>query len=173
MLFRSKMERYLSDFTNHGMTQYAYESKQTYIEGFESEKRMYLFCGSVLSFIIGLIGILNFLNVILTNIIARSREFAVLQSVGMTGRQLKKMLITEGVLLMLGSVCFALLLTVATAPLAKRGLGGLLWFFTYRFTAAPLIIIMPFFALIGVFVPLLSYRQAAGKSIVERLREDE
>ncbi len=91
----------------------------------------------------------------------------------MTGRQLKKMLITEGVLLMLGSVCFALLLTVATAPLAKRGLGGLLWFFTYRFTAAPLIIIMPFFALIGVFVPLLSYRQAAGKSIVERLREDE
>lgn len=168
-----KMERYLSDFTNHGMTQYAYESKQTYIEGFESEKRMYLFCGSVLSFIIGLIGILNFLNVILTNIIARSREFAVLQSVGMTGRQLKKMLITEGVLLMLGSVCFALLLTVATAPLAKRGLGGLLWFFTYRFTAAPLIIIMPFFALIGVFVPLLSYRQAAGKSIVERLREDE
>lgn len=165
------MENYLADFTGNVMPQYAYESKKLYIEGFEAEKHMYLLCGSVLSFIIGLIGILNFLNVILTNMIARRREFAILQSVGMTGRQLKKMLIMEGELLTLGSVCFSLLLTIVTAPFTADALSNMLWFFSYRFTAMPLLIVMPVFALIGILIPLISYHQAAGKSIVERLRE--
>ncbi|MDE7341881.1 MAG: ABC transporter permease [Lachnospiraceae bacterium] len=165
------MENYIADFTNNVVPQYDYESKQTYIEGFESEKRMFLLCGCVLSFIIGLIGILNFLNVILTNMITRRKEFAVLQSVGMTGRQLKKMLILEGELLTLGSVCFSLLLTVATAPLTADALSSMLWFFSYHFTVMPLLLVAPVFALLGVLVPLISYRHAAGKSIVERLRE--
>lgn len=165
------MENYIAGFTENVMPQYAYESKQTYIEGFESEKRMFLLCGSVLSFIIGLIGILNFLNVILTNMITRRREFAVLQSIGMTGRQLKKMLIIEGELLTLGSVCFSLLLTVVTAPLTADALSSMLWFFSYHFTAMPLLIVTPVFVLLGVLVPLFSYRQTARKSIVERLRE--
>lgn len=167
------MEDYIADFTDNVMPQYAYESKQTYIEGFESEKHMYLLCGGVLCFIIGLIGILNFLNVILTNMITRRREFAVLQSVGMTGRQLEKMLILEGELLTLGSVCFSLLLTVLTAPLTADALSNMLWFFSYHFTAMPLLVVAPVFALLGALIPLISYRQAAGKSIVERLRESE
>ena len=143
------------------------------MEGFAAEKYMYQLCGCVLSFVIGLIGILNFLNVILTNIIARRKEFAVLQSVGMTGRQLKKMLVAEGELLTLGSIVFSLLLTFATAPLTANALSNMFWFFSYRFTAMPLLLVMPVFALIGFLVPLLSYRQASGKSIVERLREGE
>lgn len=168
-----QMENYVADFTDKIMPQYAYESKKIYMEGFASEKRMYQLCGCVLSFITGLIGILNFLNVILTNMIARRKEFAVLQSVGMTGRQLKQMLIAEGELLTLGSIFFSFLLTAATAPLTANALSNMFWFFSYRFTAAPLFLVLPVFALIGLIVPLLSYRQAAGKSIVERLREGE
>ena len=168
-----QMENYVADFTGNIMPQYAYESKKIYMEGFAAEKYMYQICGCVLSFVIGLIGILNFLNVILTNIIARRKEFAVLQSVGMTGRQLKKMLVAEGELLTLGSIVFSLLLTFATAPLTANALSNMFWFFSYRFTAMPLLLVMPVFALIGFLVPLLSYRQASGKSIVERLREGE
>ena len=40
---------------------------------------------------------------ILTGIIARKREFAVLQSIGMTGKQLKTMLVYEGLLYALGA----------------------------------------------------------------------
>ena len=60
---------------------------------------MFLLLGGALSFIVGLVGVLNFFNAILTGILAPCREFAVLQSIGMTGRQLKGMLIWEGGLL--------------------------------------------------------------------------
>ena len=45
-----------------------------------------------LSVIIGLIGIVNFINSVLTSIITRQKEFAMLQSIGMTGKQQKQML---------------------------------------------------------------------------------
>ncbi len=46
----------------------------------------------------GLVGVLKFFNAVLTGILTRRREFAVLQSIGMTGKQLKRMLVYEGLL---------------------------------------------------------------------------
>ena len=46
----------------------------------------------------------------------------------------------------------------------------LFWFFTYRFTAAPLLALLPVFLLLGCVVPLASYRAAARQTVVERLR---
>lgn len=57
-----------------------------------------MFKSGALSVILALIGILNFINAIVTGIYARKREFAMMQAVGMTGRQLKAMLIWESVL---------------------------------------------------------------------------
>ena len=57
---------------------------------------MFLLLGGALSFIVGLVGVLNFFNAVLTGIITRKREFAVLQSIGMTGRQRQTMLVYEG-----------------------------------------------------------------------------
>lgn len=48
--------------------------------------------GGALSLVIGMIGVLNFINFMLTSILTRRREFAMLQSMGMTRRQLSQML---------------------------------------------------------------------------------
>ncbi len=56
---------------------------------------MTMVVGGILSFILGLIGILNFINTMITSIQARKNELAVLQAVGMTGRQLRQMLTGE------------------------------------------------------------------------------
>ncbi|MDR2889932.1 MAG: ABC transporter permease, partial [Lachnospiraceae bacterium] len=163
------VEAYLRDFTEQQQTQYDYESKATYAESFESFKTMFTILGGVLSFIIGLVGILNFLNAMLTAIITRRREFAVLQAIGMTGRQLKIMLIWEGLYHTIGSVLIALILIVATAPLLGPAF-GVFWFFSYRFTILPILIILPAFTLLGVLLPLISYHFAAKHSVVERLK---
>ena len=55
-------------------------------------------------------------------------------------------------------------------PLAGPALEKLFWFFTYRFTAAPLLALLPVFLLLGCVVPLASYRAAARQTVVERLR---
>ena len=53
---------------------------------------MFLMLGGALSFIVGLVGILNFFNAILTGILSRRREFAMLKSVGMTQKGFRWMM---------------------------------------------------------------------------------
>ena len=167
------MEAFLADYTEYINPQFDYESKSTYAAEFESFRSMFLLLGGVLSLIVGLVGVLNFFNAILTGIITRKREFAVLQSIGMTGRQLKTTLVYEGLLYALGAVAAALVLTVGLSPLLGKALGSMFWFLTYRFTAVPILLVAPAFALLGVLVPLGVYRSAARRTIVERLREAE
>ena len=40
-------------------------------------------------------GLINFINLVMTNIITRRHEFATMQSIGMTNQQLRKMMISE------------------------------------------------------------------------------
>lgn len=167
------MEAFLADYTGSQNAQYDYESKATYVEEFESFRSMFLMLGGALSFIVGLVGVLNFFNAILTGIISRRREFAMLQSVGMTGRQLKTMLVCEGLFYALGAIVFALVLFALTGPLAADVLGGMFWFFTYRFTVSAILVLSPLFALLGCVLPLVVYRSVAKRTIVERLREIE
>lgn len=169
----AQMEAFISQFTNNTMPQYDYQSKLSYAEEFDSFRRMFLMMGGVLSFIIGMVGVLNFFNAILTGILTRKREFAVLQSIGMTGKQLKIMLIWEGLYYALGSLVLSLLLGIVMGPFAGKVLGGMFWFFTYRFTIVPIVCVTPFFAVLGVVVPLIMYHVIAKNSIVERLRETE
>ena len=55
-------------------------------------------------------------------ILVRKREFAMLQAVGMTGRQLKKMLVTEGLLYAGATILLSLVLVFLLEPLV----GGML-----------------------------------------------
>lgn len=167
------MEQFLADYTQNVQTAYDYESKQTYEEEFDSFRNMLLLMGGVLSFIVGLVGVLNFLNAILTGILARHREFAILQSVGMTGKQLKAMLVMEGLLYTVGSVGAAFALCIVMSPLLSSVLSDMFWFFSYHFTVAPILMIVPVFASLGITLPLVVYHFSAKKSIVERLREAE
>ena len=166
------MEAFLKDYTENVAPQFDYESKATYAGEFESTRSMFLLLGGALSFIVGLVGVLNFFNAILTGITARRRELAVLQSIGMTGRQLRTMLALEGLLYTLGAALLALALIVVTAPFVGPGLNGFIWFFTYHFTIWPIAVVLPLFGALGVLIPVLSCRAAQRRSVVERLRQE-
>lgn len=167
------MEAFLTDYTENQNPQYDYESKATYAAEFENFRSMFALMGGVLSFIVGLVGVLNYFNAILTGIITRRRELAVLQSIGMTGGQLKRMLVYEGLLYALGAVALSALLVLAFAPLGSQALENLFWFFTYRFTISPILILAPVFVLLGCLIPLAVYRTVSRHTIVERLRDVE
>ena len=166
------MEAFLADYTENVNPELDYESKATYAGEFESMRSMFLLLGGALSFIVGLVGVLNFFNAVLTGIISRRRELAVLQAVGMTGRQLRAMLAFEGLLYALGAAGLALLLTVVLGPVAFRAVEGLFWFFTYHLDLTPFLLVFPLFALLGVGIPILTSRASERHTVVERLRED-
>ena len=167
------MESFLADYTENQNPQFDYESKATYVAQFESFRSMFLMLGGTLSFIIGLVGILNFFNAILTGILTRKREFAMLQSVGMTGRQLKQMLVYEGLCYSLGAALLSLAIALLMGPLVGSAVENLFWFFSYRFTILPIFLLLPVFVLLGSLVPLGIYHSVAKLTIVERLRETE
>ena len=60
--------------------------------------------GMGLAAVLGFIGMMNYLNTSVGNIQNRKVSLSVLESIGMTGRQLKKMLVYEGLLFAFGSV---------------------------------------------------------------------
>lgn len=164
------MEAFLKDYTENVNPQFDYESKAIYAAEFESIRSMFLLLGGALSFIVGLVGVLNFFNAILTGITARRRELAVLQSIGMTTRQLRTMLALEGLLYTLGSALLALVLVLVTAPIVGPGLNGMFWFFTYHFTLWPIAVVLPLFAALGIGIPVVTCRITQRYSVVERLR---
>ena len=166
------MESFLADYTGTENPQFDYESKASYAGEFESFRSMFLLLGGALSFIVGLVGVLNFFNAILTGITARRRELAVLQSIGMTARQLRTMLALEGLFYTVGAALLALVLIVVTAPFVGPALNRLIWFFTYHFTIWPIAVVLPLFGALGILLPVLSCRAAQRYSVVERLRQE-
>ena len=163
-------ERYLAALTGEENAELMYESKATLRAEIASFRNMFLLLGGLLCTIIGLVGILNFFNAMMTSILSRRREFAVLQAVGMTGGQLKKMLLWEGLLYTLGSGLAAGLLSAALNPLLGRLLEHVFWFYRYRFHITSTAVLLPIFALLGCAIPAVMYRHGTKRSVVERLR---
>lgn len=166
-------EEYLAELTKGAQSVLMYESKETEREDFRQFQNMFLLLGGVLCAIVGLVGILNFFNAIMTSILARFREFAVLQAVGMTNRQLKRMLIYEGLFYALGSVAASFVLALVLNPLAGNLLEDMFWFFQAHFSVLPILAVVPIFVFLGWFVPTILYGQTTKRSVVERLRDAE
>lgn len=128
--------------------------------------------GGALSIIIGLIGITNFVNSVLTSIITRRKELAMLQSIGMTGKQLKKMLSFEGLYYAAGTVVASIVFGSLVSVIIVRAISNSIWFFTYKFVIFPMFVIYPFLIALTVIIPAIIYRKIAKTSIIERLHQN-
>ncbi len=146
-------------------------SRRTMIAQYESQTRASAVMGYAVSIIIALVGVLNFVNSMVTAIIARRREFALIQSVGMTKRQLRQMLAFEGLF-------YAGLTLLAAYTLGALSVGVFLramvtaadGYSTFRFTLFPLVCCTPVLIVTALVIPYLCFRNLERQSIVERLR---
>lgn len=173
-------DEYLADFETAVKNYTENDNPQMgYLSGasLQSEFNGMIFAISVigisLACIIALIGILNFINAMLTEIISRKREFALLQSIGMTNVQLQKILIYEGVCYIIVAAVTSLILGSLLSYGVLNALNKIVMFFEYRFQILPFIIMTPLLFIVAIVTPLLAYRKIRSKSIVERLRETE
>lgn len=168
----AEAEHYLSELAASSTSPLMYESKATHRAHFREFQMTFAILGGLLCAIIGIVGVLNFFNAMMTSILSRRREFAVLQAVGQTKKQLKAMLVWEGLLYTVGSGLISLLLSAIVNPLAGRLLENAYWFYSYRYMITPVLLIIPIFALLGYVIPTVMYHQTEKQSVVERLRKD-
>lgn len=146
-------------------------SRKTMAEQYEAETRASAVIGNTISVIIALVGVLNFINSMVTAIVSRKKEFAMIQSVGMTKRQLRKMLICEGldyavVTLIVSYIVSALVVGIGVRAMTANE------FSTFHFTLMPLMICTPILLAFAVLIPFFCFKNLEKQSIVERLRTE-
>ena len=166
-------ENSLKSYTETPGTSMGYLSKNNIRSEFDGMVRVIGTIGITLAAVIAWIGILNFVNAVITGIIARKREFAMLQSIGMTNRQLQKMLIIEGICYVGIAGLLSLILGSLLAWRILSAFNNIIMFFEYRFQILPFLIMIPILLFVAVIGPLAAYHRIQRKSIVERLREAE
>lgn len=66
------------------------------LEAAESTRSMFLLIGGLIGGIMAFAGLVNFTNLMITSIISRRSEFAAMRSIGMSSRQLRRLVIREG-----------------------------------------------------------------------------
>lgn len=151
----------------------AYKTKGDYLEEFGKMRQMYSIAGGALSLILAMIGILNFVNVITTSILSRKQEFAMMESIGMTVGQQKRILWAEG----LFYAAITILLSVSLGSIVSYGVvkavTAQMWMFPYQFTLTPILLSISFLLLITWLVPEICYRRMRRATVVERLRDVE
>ncbi len=148
-------------------------TRLTYEGRFQAQVLAQVIMGYTLGLVMALIGILNFVNSMLTAIIARKREFAMLESVGMTKPQLKKMLVFEGTSYAAISLVVSLILATLVASTVIQESVSTSWAASYSFSLLPFGIIAPVMIVLAVVIPLVCFKSTQKKSLVERLRETE
>ena len=117
-----------------------------------------------------LMGLVNYVNVTLTGLAMRRKESAVLESIGLTRRQLKRMLLLEGVFYSM--IVTVLLLTIGTGALYVFGavMDKKIVYFVFRYPMAEMALCIFLLFVICTAVPLILLSRTERASVVERLK---
>lgn len=169
----AEIAAYLESYTTTVEPMMHYESKQYWLDQFSGLTGLFVMVGGILSLVVGLIGILNFINSILTSIVTRQREFAMLESIGMTKKQLSKMLTLEGLYYAIATIGFSLVFGCLFSVTVLKALAGGIWFMQYHFIIWPMLIVFPVLLVLGIVVPKAAMKFTKNESVVERLRRTE
>lgn len=148
------------------------ESRLAVLEQCKGFSEKYYLILALLSAVLFAIGLLNFFNTSSVTIMARRRELALLEAVGQTQRQIRKMLIIEGLIYLLAAVLLADTVGMAIARPMIFNTIGRAFFFSYHPSLLASFVSLPLMALIAIAVPVYNYLRMSKETIVERLRSD-
>lgn len=149
------------------------KSREDYKKEMQGFIRIFQMIGYSLSLVIGLIGILNYINTVITGMWSRRGEFAILESIGMTRRQLRAMLVLEGLYSVLLTSLIVGTAGMGLTYLVAKGIADGMAFTDFRMSPLPIASLITLLILMALIVTLASYRRLSHATIVARLREAE
>ena len=140
----------------------------------QAEKRVILIISIFLYGFIGvitLIGVTNIFNTITTNMILRSKEFAMLKSIGMTKKEFDRMIVLESIMYGTKSLIIGIPLGIGLAYAIYRSY-ALNIEFGFMFPATPILISILFVFIIVGLTMKYSLNKINKQNIVETIRND-
>lgn len=107
---KAQYEQVKSLVEQYGHLQLLFDSKYKEEMDQARKKNIMTIIGLFLSGLVGMIGISNVVNTVATDVLARKIEFAAMQSIGMTKKQMQKMIFLQSIKYTYGSVLLSILL---------------------------------------------------------------
>lgn len=151
---------------------YSYNSKLDELKNVQKSQGHLMQIGMGLTLLIAFIGIMNYMNTSVSNLQNSWTELSVMESVGMTQRQLWKLLMGEGVLFAAGAILFAATIGLAITfylyqSMNYRGI-------VFRIPVLPVAAAVLAMILLCILVPFITYwRLEKKETLIERIRRAE
>ena len=119
------------------------------------------------------IGLVNFVNVMLTGVVARKNEFAIMESIGTTKKQIRKILTLEGGIYALISTLLIMTFGNAFLLLVADAVPHLANYAVFEYPIALVIGLIAAIFVICLSVPAIVYKAISDETVIERLRNFE
>ena len=170
----AQIEAFLNNFTASNPT-VAYTSTEVLKQYTDSVQNTVLLMGGMIAAIMAFAGLINFTNMMITSIITRRNEFATMQSIGMTNRQLRRLMVYEGLYYAAGAdIVGSMIAAIFALTVLENALNApSMWYFTMHFTLAPALIVALIYVFLATVIPAIALHFFNNGTVVERLRTAE
>lgn len=151
---------------------FSYVSRIESMENLKKAQGNMMEVGIGIVLILAFIGIMNYINTVFGNVANRQSTFSIMESVGMTEKQVKGLLLREGLLYVVGVLLVTGTVGLGVTYACYQALNYMQ--IPFEIPAAPVLAAAMVLWMVCVTVPLLSYRMLTkGRPLVERIRKFE
>ncbi len=150
-----------------------FQSSAAMLEAFDQMYFSIGLLGNGAAILLIVIGLLNFVNVMLTGVIARKNEFAIMESIGTTKKQIRKILTFEGGFYALISTLLIMTLGNAFLLLVADAVPGIADYAKFEYPVTLVIGLIIAIFTICLCIPSLVYGFISKETVTERLHDFE
>jgi len=115
-------------------------------------------------------GLINFVNVMVTGVAARKNEFAIMESIGTTKKQLMKILTVESGIYALISTLLIMTFGNAFLMLVANAVPNLADYAVFEYPVVLVISLIAAIFVICLSVPAIVYKETSDETVIERMR---
>lgn len=151
-----------------------YSSLKDKLNSYKASFRVMNTMGYSLIGIIGLISLVNLINTMVTSIISRKKEIGILQAIGMSDKQLLKILKLEGVFYTISTLIFSLIFGSAIGYLGYKVMYNTgAKYMIYKFPIIPAVIVVVVMILVQFAIGYVINKIFDKESLIDRIRYSE
>ncbi|MDD7363402.1 MAG: FtsX-like permease family protein [Firmicutes bacterium] len=153
-----------------GNPDFAYDSRELQVDSFRDFKNLIEFVGYGLAVILFLISVLNFINIIATDIIKNRVNVSILEAIGMTKKDIKSYLVKKNLIYSISALLISVVIMVAVDKFILVDLMRSVKWTSFSFVIHPLIIVNMVNIIVGILFTLKFYEKHSRSSLVDRIR---
>ena len=165
---KENFDNLLKTFENE--PDFSYDSRDLQIKSTMEFKNLIEFAGYSLSIVLFLISVLNFINVIATEILRNMVNLSILEAIGMTKKNIKKYLVKKNLIYSLCGLIFSFIIMLLVDKFILMDFMEQTQWTSYKFVIMPLILVNFVNIFIGILFTGRFYEKHSQNSLVDRIR---